>query len=241
MIEAKPITLRGKPLAGGVTPVICTPLIGDSREELLAEVAAVLPMQPDVIEWRADYFAALADTDQVIDTARALKVASRGLPILFTCRAASEGGRIVSLSEPRVVQLYEAVSAARCVDLIDYELSQFSVDARCRGGARQVPRSTNARRRCRQGRGHAPIAWRRADAAHRDVPGEHVARHTVDQHVDGRLWVGFAHDRRRVWFRTDIRGRPAQLRPWTDPDRGIAHGPGDRPPFGRCRMRNPNL
>jgi 3-dehydroquinate dehydratase-1 len=126
MIAAKPITLRGKPLAGGVMPVICTPLIGESREELLAEVAAVLPVQPDVIEWRADFFATLADTDQVIDTAHALKDASRGLPILFTRRATSEGGRIVSLSEPRVLQLYEAVCAARCVDLIDYELSQPS-------------------------------------------------------------------------------------------------------------------
>jgi len=138
MIEVKPITLHGKPLAGGVTPVICTPLIGDTREELLAEIAAVLPMQPDVIEWRADYFAALADTDQVIDTARALKAASRGLPILFTRRAASEGGQMVALSEPQVLQLYEAVCAARCVDLIDYELSQPSeAFERLRAASRQ--------------------------------------------------------------------------------------------------------
>jgi 3-dehydroquinate dehydratase-1 len=59
----------------------------------------------------------------VIDTAHALKAACGDLPILFTRRTASEGGQNVSLSEPRVVQLYEAVCAARCVDLIDYELS----------------------------------------------------------------------------------------------------------------------
>jgi 3-dehydroquinate dehydratase I len=123
MAGAKPITLHGKPLAGGAIPVICTPLVGSTPAELLAEVASVLPKQPDVIEWRVDYFAALGDTPTVIDTAHRLKAACGNLPILFTRRAANEGGRNVSLSEPRVVQLYEAVCAARCVDLIDYELS----------------------------------------------------------------------------------------------------------------------
>jgi 3-dehydroquinate dehydratase I len=123
MTRAKPISLHGKPLAGGATPVICTPLVGAERSELLGEVASVLPTRPDLIEWRADYFAALADTGQVIETARALKGACHGVPLLFTRRIASEGGRSGSLSEPRVVQLYEAVCAARCVDAIDYELS----------------------------------------------------------------------------------------------------------------------
>jgi 3-dehydroquinate dehydratase-1 len=123
MATAKPITLRGKPLAGGVTPVICTPLVGATREELLDELAAVLPKRPDVIEWRADYFSGLSDTNLVIDTARTLKAKCADIAVLFTRRAKSEGGQAVSLSEPRVVQVYEAMCEARCVDLIDYELS----------------------------------------------------------------------------------------------------------------------
>ena len=122
-MTAKPIMLRGKPLAGGATPVICTPLIGASRDAVLAELESVLPKHPDVIEWRADYFSALADTPAVIETAQALKAACGDVPVLFTRRSASEGGQSVSLSEPRVAQLYEAVCEARCVDLIDYELS----------------------------------------------------------------------------------------------------------------------
>ncbi len=122
-MTAKPITLQGKALAGGVTPVICTPLVGTTREALLDELASVLPKRPDVVEWRADYFSALADTALVIDTARALKAACADVPTLFTRRSASEGGQSVLLSEPRVVQLYEAICEARCVDLIDYELS----------------------------------------------------------------------------------------------------------------------
>ena len=126
MAKAKPITVGGKPIAGGATPVICTPLVGRTRDELLGELTAVLPKQPDVIEWRVDYFFALGDTDLVIDTARALRAAGGSLPILFTRRVAGEGGQNVSLSEPGVVQLYEAVCEARCVDLVDYELSHPS-------------------------------------------------------------------------------------------------------------------
>jgi 3-dehydroquinate dehydratase I len=123
MTRAKPITLRGKPVAGGAIPVVCTPLVGRTREDALDELAAVLPKKPDVIEWRVDFFRGIADPELVIDTARALQREAKGTPILFTCRSSSEGGQTVPLSEPRVVQLYEAVCAARCVDLIDYELS----------------------------------------------------------------------------------------------------------------------
>ncbi|HUH92562.1 MAG TPA: type I 3-dehydroquinate dehydratase [Casimicrobiaceae bacterium] len=123
MTKAKPITLHGKPVAAGVMPVICTPLVGRDREAVLAEAATVLPKRPDVLEWRVDFFDRLEDTGLVIDTARALKATARHVPLLFTRRAHEEGGQRVALSEPRVVQLYEAVCAARCVDLIDYELS----------------------------------------------------------------------------------------------------------------------
>ncbi|HET9763061.1 MAG TPA: type I 3-dehydroquinate dehydratase [Casimicrobiaceae bacterium] len=123
MAKAKPIALRGKLIAGGAMPVICTPLVGRTRDEVLAEMTAVLPKKPDVVEWRADFFAALADTELVVDTARALKAAADGVPLLFTRRTHEEGGERVALSEPRVVELYEAVCAARCADLVDYELS----------------------------------------------------------------------------------------------------------------------
>lgn len=123
MAKARPITLRGKPIAGGAMPVICTPLVGRTRDEVLAEMAAVLAKKPDVVEWRADFFAELADTELVVDTARALKAAADGVPLLFTRRTQAEGGERVALSEPRVVELYEAVCAAHCADLVDYELS----------------------------------------------------------------------------------------------------------------------
>lgn len=130
MAAEKTIRLRGAPIAGGAYPLICTPLVGRSRDSVLGELAAVLPKKPDVIEWRVDYFEGIGDTDLVIDTARTMRESAGGIPILFTRRAVKEGGERIALSEPGVVELYEAVCAGRCVDLVDYELSNDAQDIR---------------------------------------------------------------------------------------------------------------
>jgi len=135
--ETKLIHLRGKPAGGGALPLICTPLVGRNRDAVLAEIAAVLPKRPDLIEWRVDFFEGIGDTALVIDTARAMKALAGQTPILFTRRSTREGGEKIALVEAEVVKLYEAVCAARCVDMIDYEMCNDATDfARLRAASR---------------------------------------------------------------------------------------------------------
>lgn len=122
MSDTKLIHLRGKPLAAGALPLICTPLVGRHQGAVMAELAAVLAKQPDLIEWRVDFFEGIGDTARVVETARALKAAAGDVPILFTRRSTLEGGEKIELLEADVVSLYEAVCAAGCVDMIDYEM-----------------------------------------------------------------------------------------------------------------------
>jgi 3-dehydroquinate dehydratase I len=119
----KPISIRGKPAAGGRVPLICAPLVGASRDALLTEAAAVRAAAPDVVEWRVDFFQAIGEVAAVVDTARALRAALPGLPLLFTRRSAAEGGQRVAISEQAVADVYGAVCEADCVDLVDYEMS----------------------------------------------------------------------------------------------------------------------
>ena len=70
MTPTRLIHLRGKPVAGGKLPLICTPLVGRTPTEILAELAAVLPKAPDLLEWRVDFFTGLGDDQVVIETAR---------------------------------------------------------------------------------------------------------------------------------------------------------------------------
>ncbi len=117
------IAVHGKPVAGGKMPLVCTPLTGKTREAVLAEVAAIVPKKPDIIEWRVDFFEAIGSAQEVIAVAGAIRERSGGTPVILTRRSAREGGQSVPLSEGQVVELYCRVCAARAVDLVDYELS----------------------------------------------------------------------------------------------------------------------
>lgn len=128
MREPKPILLRGKPVGAGAFPLVCTPLVGRTREAVLAEVDAVLPKKPDVLEWRVDFFEALGDTRHVLDTARAVRDQAGATPVMFTRRCTREGGEKIALTEPQVVQLYVDACASGLVDLIDYETANAAED-----------------------------------------------------------------------------------------------------------------
>ena len=115
----KPIQIRGKPAK---YPLICAPLVGGTRDAVLAEAAQALAAQADIVEWRVDHFKNINETSQVIDTGHALRRALP-LPILFTRRSAGEGGQKISISEQQVVELYAEVCAAGFADLVDWEMA----------------------------------------------------------------------------------------------------------------------
>lgn len=117
------ITLGGRPLAGGRLPAICAPLVARTRAALAEEAAAVAALQPDLLEWRVDFFEAIADTAAVLAAAQAVQQAARGIPVLFTRRAQREGGQPIALDETQVLALYETVAASGTVAALDYEMA----------------------------------------------------------------------------------------------------------------------
>jgi 3-dehydroquinate dehydratase-1 len=123
MHTGKPITIHGKPLGSGRFPTICTPLVGRTHEQVLAELALVLPKQPDLLEWRVDFFTSIDNTTAVLSTATAIRAAAAGIPVLFTRRSTQEGGEPIPLNEEQVVDLMAAVCASGTVALVDYEMN----------------------------------------------------------------------------------------------------------------------
>jgi 3-dehydroquinate dehydratase-1 len=117
----KAVDARGRKL-GGETPLLCTPLVGRTRERLLAEAASVLRQKPDIIEWRVDFFDAIGSTDVVIETARALRDVVGKRPMIFTRRSETEGGERIAIGDEQVVELYASVATTRLVDFIDFEM-----------------------------------------------------------------------------------------------------------------------
>jgi 3-dehydroquinate dehydratase-1 len=123
MQATKPIELHGKPVAGGKFPLICTPLVGTTYTQVMTELQAVLVKKPDVLEWRVDFFEDIGNTASVLALAQSIKQSAGDVPLLFTRRSIREGGQKIALSEEQVVMMYRAVCESRCVDMVDFEMS----------------------------------------------------------------------------------------------------------------------
>ncbi len=122
-VETRPITLRGQPIAGGAVPLVCTPLVGRTAHAIGAELEAIAPKRPDVLEWRVDYFQEIGNAARVIEVGRMVREMAHGIPILFTRRSSLEGGEKIAITEDELLTVYEAMCASGCIDLIDYELA----------------------------------------------------------------------------------------------------------------------
>ncbi|RSL32160.1 type I 3-dehydroquinate dehydratase [Salibacterium salarium] len=121
------VKVRNITLEGG-KPSVCSPLTGKNETELLEEVQAILDKKPDVIEWRADFFTDIADSDAVVQTASRLREKLEDIPILFTIRSVNEGGQDIGMDEPVKVELLKTICKTECIDLIDYEIGNDEKD-----------------------------------------------------------------------------------------------------------------
>ena len=124
----KPLIVRGRTLNPQGHALICTPLVARTADGVRAELQAILPKHPDLIEWRVDFFEEIHDPIRVVEVARAIRQAAGSIPIIFTRRAAHEGGEPISIDETAVITLYEKIFASGAVDIIDYELSQAATN-----------------------------------------------------------------------------------------------------------------
>jgi 3-dehydroquinate dehydratase-1 len=134
-MQGRSIFVRGRALP---YPAVCAPLVARNRDALLGEAAAVVAKRPDLIEWRIDFFDAIADAHGVVETAAQLRQSTRGIPILFTRRSAREGGERIGIDEAQVIELYREVCASGSVDMIDFEMDN---DARHLQAVREIGRA----------------------------------------------------------------------------------------------------
>jgi 3-dehydroquinate dehydratase-1 len=115
-------TMMSKVIGSGSDVLICTSLVGKTRESLLGELNAVIAREPDVIEWRGDFFAGVATSEDVLETARQISAAASNTAMIFTIRSALEGGQKISLSDRQVIELNAMVCKNTSIEYVDCEL-----------------------------------------------------------------------------------------------------------------------
>ncbi len=70
---------------------VCVPVMGKTTEEVLQQLKSVVAMEPDIIEWRGDFF----ETDNnegYLNVLKQMKDVNENIPVIFTIRTDSEGG-----------------------------------------------------------------------------------------------------------------------------------------------------
>ena len=97
---------------------VCIPLTGETGEALLAEIDAALTQTPDFLEWRRDYF---KEEEPAAEAAVLKKLAGCGVGVIYTFRAAAEGGVCDVCDADRLAAISRCVTAG-AADYIDVEL-----------------------------------------------------------------------------------------------------------------------
>ena len=108
------------------SPKIIVPIVGRSREEILARAQELTNIPLHVVEWRVDFYQDVNDLPSVLSTLRALREALGNIPILFTFRTRKEGGER-ELPPDRYTKLNLAAALSGDVDAVDVEI--FSGDS----------------------------------------------------------------------------------------------------------------
>jgi len=102
-------------------PLICVPITAGTNANLMTQLSDVIESEPDMIEWRADFFEQLYDTEAVLQVIEKIK-RKTGIPLLFTIRSEKEGGEPVALNESEKVDLLVNICRNTAVDAVDYEV-----------------------------------------------------------------------------------------------------------------------
>ena len=113
------VKVRNIEIGAGI-PKICVPIVGVTREEILAAAENIKSTKADVVEWRVDWYEDIFDFTKTEATMQALREVLGEMPILFTFRTSKEGGE-KAIETEAYVELNQNAAKTGLIDLVDVE------------------------------------------------------------------------------------------------------------------------
>ncbi len=114
------VTVRGA-VIGGPRPLICLPLVGETRAKILEEAKELIALQPDLLEWRIDAYEKVENVEECLSTLKELRKIMGEIPLIFTCRIDLEGG-FKKIAQEKRLELVTATIESGDIDIVDIEL-----------------------------------------------------------------------------------------------------------------------
>ena len=107
---------------GSGRPKICVPIMGKTVQELEHGAALAAEKQPDLVEWRADYFEEIQNTEKIREAGETIRSILEDIPVIFTIRTRKEGGMADFSAETYLRTVSDAIKT-NVMDLVDVEIS----------------------------------------------------------------------------------------------------------------------
>lgn len=121
----KKVELRGLEI-GTYPPKVIVPIVERTTAAIIAQAEILKGLALNMVEWRADFYEDVFNTNQVLDTLSLLRATLNEIPILFTFRTKKEGGE-KTINPEAYTALNLAVAQSHFADAIDVEI--FTGDA----------------------------------------------------------------------------------------------------------------
>lgn len=118
--SAKPVTVRGK-VIGGPDVLVCLPLVAKDTTELFAQADELLPLDPDLLEWRIDGYDNVENLNDSLQALNTLRSKIGDIPLIYTCRIDAEGG-FKTIDRQTRLNLIQASIRSRDLDIVDVEM-----------------------------------------------------------------------------------------------------------------------
>ncbi len=114
------LKIRNIELGAGV-PKTIVPIVAKTRAEILEKASEITKLPADLVEWRADFYEDLFNTNVMLETLSELRNVLGETPILFTIRTIPEGGEVAPSPED-YTRTNIAVAESGKADLVDVEM-----------------------------------------------------------------------------------------------------------------------
>lgn len=113
------LTIKNRTIGTG-KPLICVPVMEQTREEIIREMTYLTQSRADIIEWRVDAFENFSDYNAVREILEMVKPLFERKLLLYTFRTKKQGGE-VEIEGEKLNDLHDLAAESGCVDLIDLE------------------------------------------------------------------------------------------------------------------------
>ena len=113
------LTIKNKIIGTG-RPLVCVPVMEETKEAVVRQVAALSQSRADVIEWRVDGFGAYRDCNEVRSVLDSIKPLLTDKILLYTFRSKVQGGAAEATPQ-LLTDLHDLALESGCVDLVDVE------------------------------------------------------------------------------------------------------------------------